>query len=326
MTEPRRVSHGTDWENRIGHAAAGPPSARDAPRLDPPDGPAGRAGRRTRSRCTWEPVPGRDRLPGATPPRRRTARASRSTTPAATCSRCPHPPYADTTGDAGRDAVVRGDRALRRASRGGPLPSRSSARRSPAGAGRGTVTVDVDAGDDRGALPRPWRPMIGCEHLSHMLSTDTTGGRRDRRGAAPRRCGGARRARRQPRAGARDPLRRPRRLPRGRRRAGARLRRRRPGLRPPALDRAATRSSSCRSCRTTWRPTRRRRCSTTPRSSRRPRTGTAGTTWSATWSRTSSTATASRRWSSTGRSRCGTRPTSRCSGRARPRSTCGSTT
>ena len=38
------------------------------------------------------------------------------------------------------------------------------------------------------------------------------------------------------------------------------------------------------------------------------------------------TATASRSWSSTGRSRCGTRPTSRCSGRARPRSTCGSTT
>ena len=39
------------------------------------------------------------------------------------------------------------------------------------------VTVEVDAADELGTLPRPWRPMIGSEHLSHMLSTDTTGGR-----------------------------------------------------------------------------------------------------------------------------------------------------
>ena len=31
--------------------------------------------------------------------------------------------------------------------------------------------------DELGPLPRPWRPMIGSEHLSHMLSTDLTGGR-----------------------------------------------------------------------------------------------------------------------------------------------------
>jgi xylan 1,4-beta-xylosidase len=39
------------------------------------------------------------------------------------------------------------------------------------------VTVEIDAGEELGALPRPWRPMIGSEHLSHRLSTDTTGGR-----------------------------------------------------------------------------------------------------------------------------------------------------
>jgi xylan 1,4-beta-xylosidase len=40
----------------------------------------------------------------------------------------------------------------------------------------GPVTVAVDAAGDLGELPRPWRPMIGSEHLSHALSSDTTGG------------------------------------------------------------------------------------------------------------------------------------------------------
>ena len=31
--------------------------------------------------------------------------------------------------------------------------------------------------DEVGELARPWRPMIGSEHLSHALSIDTTGGR-----------------------------------------------------------------------------------------------------------------------------------------------------
>ncbi|ALG10992.1 GH39 family glycosyl hydrolase [Kibdelosporangium phytohabitans] len=35
----------------------------------------------------------------------------------------------------------------------------------------------VAADEVAGVLPRPWRPMIGAEHLSHLLSTDTTGGR-----------------------------------------------------------------------------------------------------------------------------------------------------
>ena len=38
------------------------------------------------------------------------------------------------------------------------------------------MEIRVDVADDRGELPRPWRPMIGSEHLSHLLSEDTTGG------------------------------------------------------------------------------------------------------------------------------------------------------
>jgi xylan 1,4-beta-xylosidase len=41
----------------------------------------------------------------------------------------------------------------------------------------GPVIVSVDTGNDVGELPRPWRPMIGSEHLSHALSADTTGDR-----------------------------------------------------------------------------------------------------------------------------------------------------
>jgi xylan 1,4-beta-xylosidase len=40
-----------------------------------------------------------------------------------------------------------------------------------------TVEVTVDAGGDAGPLHRPWRAMVGSEHLSHLLCADRTGGR-----------------------------------------------------------------------------------------------------------------------------------------------------
>ncbi|GIG88211.1 GH39 family glycosyl hydrolase [Plantactinospora endophytica] len=39
------------------------------------------------------------------------------------------------------------------------------------------VRVAVDAAGRTRPVHRPWRPMVGSEHLSHLLSTDTTGGR-----------------------------------------------------------------------------------------------------------------------------------------------------
>ncbi|GAA3507602.1 xylan 1,4-beta-xylosidase [Streptosporangium album] len=41
----------------------------------------------------------------------------------------------------------------------------------------GTVTLRVDASTTTRPLPRPWKYMIGSEHLSYMLSADTVGGR-----------------------------------------------------------------------------------------------------------------------------------------------------
>ncbi|MFC6084341.1 GH39 family glycosyl hydrolase [Sphaerisporangium aureirubrum] len=48
---------------------------------------------------------------------------------------------------------------------------------TPHDGGDHAVAVGVDAGRVTRPLPRPWRPMIGSEHLSHMLSAEETGGR-----------------------------------------------------------------------------------------------------------------------------------------------------
>ncbi|HEY0638792.1 MAG TPA: hypothetical protein VGD67_14175, partial [Pseudonocardiaceae bacterium] len=87
----------------------------------------------------------------------------------------PHPPYADTTGEPGR--VYRyAVSALADVGVEGPRGEVVTAATAEAGAGD-QVSVVVDAGRVLGELARPWRGMIGSEHLSHLLSTDTTGGR-----------------------------------------------------------------------------------------------------------------------------------------------------
>jgi xylan 1,4-beta-xylosidase len=89
----------------------------------------------------------------------------------------PHPPYADTQVTAG---VIRwyAVAAVPDAGTTGPLSASVAAAPTEAGtSGAGAVAVRVDAARPTGPLRRPWRPMIGSEHLSHLLSTDTTGGR-----------------------------------------------------------------------------------------------------------------------------------------------------
>jgi xylan 1,4-beta-xylosidase len=86
----------------------------------------------------------------------------------------PHPPYADTTGEPGRRywyavaplATVNAIGPL-----GAPAPGASAVD------GDASVRVAVAADGDAGPLRRPWRAMVGSEHLSHMLSADRTGGR-----------------------------------------------------------------------------------------------------------------------------------------------------
>jgi xylan 1,4-beta-xylosidase len=86
----------------------------------------------------------------------------------------PHPPYGDTTGVPGRPAWY-AVAALPDIDTKGELSE--PVRAVPGTGGAGTAEVRVDAGSAVGRLHRPWRPMIGSEHLSHLLSTDRTGGR-----------------------------------------------------------------------------------------------------------------------------------------------------
>ncbi|MBC6460142.1 GH39 family glycosyl hydrolase [Actinomadura sp. HBU206391] len=59
----------------------------------------------------------------------------------------------------------------------GPLSAPVQATPLAAPEGMPEVAVRVHAGRVTRPLPRPWRHMVGSEHLSHLLSTDTTGGR-----------------------------------------------------------------------------------------------------------------------------------------------------
>ncbi|GAA4696804.1 GH39 family glycosyl hydrolase [Phytohabitans rumicis] len=86
----------------------------------------------------------------------------------------PRPPYADTTGEPDREywyAVA----PLATVTSMGPLSSPvPGASRS---GGPAAVRIDVAADGDAGPVYRPWRAMVGSEHLSHLLCTDETGGR-----------------------------------------------------------------------------------------------------------------------------------------------------
>lgn len=161
----------TDWENRIGIRSGDTAVEAEAPRLDPPAGLAATPGG-AQVTLTWDPVPGAvgyqlhytDEEDGEPVPLDHGG---------GDVLAVPHPPYVDTTGKPGRtrwyavsalsDVAVEGP--VSRPVEATPLTE------------AGGVELVVDTTRDLGELPRPWRPMIGSEHLSHTLSSDTTGGR-----------------------------------------------------------------------------------------------------------------------------------------------------
>jgi xylan 1,4-beta-xylosidase len=86
----------------------------------------------------------------------------------------PHPPYTDTTGEPGRRywyAVA----PLATVNSIGALSEPVAASATSNGAATASVTVTADG--DAGPLHRPWRVVVGSEHLSHMLCRDLSGGR-----------------------------------------------------------------------------------------------------------------------------------------------------
>ena len=87
----------------------------------------------------------------------------------------PHGPYVDTTGDierAGRYAVA----SLASIDATVGDPSSAVAPEALAPADVGCVRIDIDAATDIGPVERPWRPMIGSEHLALLLDGPGPGG------------------------------------------------------------------------------------------------------------------------------------------------------
>ena len=197
-------------------------------------------------RCVRSPI-----HPSPTPPARRVARP-------ATGSRRRHRSRTSTSRDPG------------------------SCRATPSTGGAAQVTHHGRCRPGRpAAVQRPWRPMIGAEHLSQLESTRR--GRRpaDRHRVRVRRCGWRTRSSAS-RPCAPTPSSTTTSAPTARWTAGrSTTSAASTGSTTASSASGCGRSSSSASCRATSPATRRRRCSTTAPSSARRRTGTAGRRWSA---------------------------------------------
>ena len=87
----------------------------------------------------------------------------------------PHPPYTDTAGSPGAGAWYRVAAAA--SVKDFDQPRSEAASATPAVDGEARILATVDASRDAGPVDRPWRPMIGSEHLSQLESRESTGGR-----------------------------------------------------------------------------------------------------------------------------------------------------
>ncbi len=159
----------TDFETRLGRASGEAGGAAVA--LPPPGGLTARPGR-AQVTLSWEPVDGAagylvhvaESPDGPFEPLDHQGRDVLSV---------PHGPYADTTGTLGEQRWY----AVAAVASVDDVGELSAAVSSASTTGDGEpVAVVVDAASDEGELDRPWRPMIGSEHLSHALSAERTGG------------------------------------------------------------------------------------------------------------------------------------------------------
>lgn len=160
-----------DWEARIGRhtdvVAYRPPA------LDAPSGLRARAGR-GQVTLEWQPVEGAvgylvqraDDRAGPYEPVEVGEPLVRAV---------PHPPFTDTTGEPGRRAWYRVSAVAAVDDRSQPAGEPIAA--TPAEEGDARCTIVVDASSTRGTIDRPWRPMIGAEHLSQLDYGEGPGGR-----------------------------------------------------------------------------------------------------------------------------------------------------
>ena len=171
MTDVEHTAR-ADWEARIGlrsDAEAG---------LELPSLAAPRALRATAGRgqvtLDWEPVDGAagyiiERAPDADGPWDLLVIGEPEVRPV------PHPPFTDTSGTPGREAHYRV--AASASVKDFDQPRSSVAAATPATRGPAEVWIEVDGATFMGPIHRPWRPMIGSEHLSQLEAGIGPGGR-----------------------------------------------------------------------------------------------------------------------------------------------------
>jgi xylan 1,4-beta-xylosidase len=161
-----------DWDARIGRPSDAD-AAIDLPELAAPTRLRARAGR-AQVTLDWDPVEGAtgyliERAPSLEGPWDVLEIGEPEVRPV------PHPPFTDTSGQPGREAHYRVAAAASVRDLGQPRTPAVSA--TPGVDGPAVVRISVDATEVTGVLDRPWRPMIGSEHLSQLEETETTGGR-----------------------------------------------------------------------------------------------------------------------------------------------------
>ena len=89
----------------------------------------------------------------------------------------PHPPFTDTSGARGAEAWYRVAAAASVKDFDQARSNVASATPGADGDDDATIGIEVDAAAMLGPVERPWRPIIGSEHLSQLEDRGTVGGR-----------------------------------------------------------------------------------------------------------------------------------------------------
>ena len=181
--KPAGESARADWEARLGRRSEA--AAVTGTHVEAPQGLLASQGR-GQVTLAWQPVPGAVGyviLRAAT----RDGPFEPIDTGKPDVMAVPGPPFADTTGAPGAAAwyAVAGIWAAG-AGPGDPgiLGERSEpVEATPVAGGHASVVVEVDASRTVGSLARPWRPIIGSEHLSQLAYGEGPGGRKMFRGS-----------------------------------------------------------------------------------------------------------------------------------------------
>jgi len=161
-----------DWEARIG-LRSDAEGGLELPALPPP--PHLRAaGGRGQVTVDWDPVEGAagyviERAPDPDGPWELLQIGEPEVRPV------PHPPFTDTSGTPGIEAHYRVAAAA--SVKDFDQPRSDVARATPRADGEARIEIRIDASSSTGLVDRPWRPIIGSEHLSQLEVGIGPGGR-----------------------------------------------------------------------------------------------------------------------------------------------------